>query len=290
MSTTAKFFFILLGLYIAYNMVDKFDPDSIKGKRVIVTGASTGIGEELAYSYAKLGARLLITARRENILQQVVQKCMELGAQEAHYIPLDMGNMSHTKILIEEAEQRFHGLDILILNHIAGNKLELWNGQFDRLNGMFDVNFKAYVHLATYALPMLKKSNGSITVMSSFAGKCGQPYTAAYSASKFALGGFFEALRQEFTMQDINVSITICIIGSIKTENAIKFSKEVMNTDIFATSASDTAEAVMRGTYHKQLEAYYPWGMTRPTAILKELFPKFIFWICRLVFTTSGDS
>ncbi|XP_077997040.1 hydroxysteroid 11-beta-dehydrogenase 1-like protein [Glandiceps talaboti] len=280
-----KALLIFLGIYVAYLFVDRFDPESVKGKRVVVTGASTGIGEEIAYNYAKMGARILITARRENVLQKVVKKCLDLGALEAFYLPLDMGKMEDTKRLIDEAEKRFGGLDHLILNHITRNKLELWDGQYDHLDDIYNVNFKSYVSLATYALPMLKKSHGSMAVMSSFAGKSGVPYSAAYSASKFALLGFFESLRQEFTLQNIDISITICIIGGIKTENALAATKGIVNPMAFMGSPEETALAVIKGTTKQERELYFPWIETRPVTLVKAFFPSLIDWVARIPYT-----
>lgn len=65
---------------------------------------------------------------------QVVEKCKELGAEEAYYIPLDMSRLNDTEILIQEAERRFGGLDHLIMNHIASNYLQLWEGDWDKFN------------------------------------------------------------------------------------------------------------------------------------------------------------
>ena len=103
---------------------------------------------------------------------QVVETCKELGAQEAYYIPLDMARLNDSEILIKEAEKRFGGLDYLILNHIYSNFLHLWDVQYlDRLQKTMDVNFRAYAALASYAMPMLAESKGSIGVISSVAGE-----------------------------------------------------------------------------------------------------------------------
>nr|XP_006820990.1 PREDICTED: hydroxysteroid 11-beta-dehydrogenase 1-like protein-like [Saccoglossus kowalevskii] len=157
---------VFIAMYIAYTSRDTFDPESIRGKRVVVTGASTGIGEQVAYQYAKLGANILITARRENLLKQVVKKCLDLGAQSAHYISLDMQVINETGKLITEAEKTLGGLDYLVLNH-ALYYWELWDGDIERLQALMNINFVSYVNLATKALPMLSKSNGSIAVVSS---------------------------------------------------------------------------------------------------------------------------
>ncbi len=82
-----------------------------------------------------------------------------------------MGKQEDTKKLIDGAKTKLGGLDYLILNHITNNYMTLWNGDMEKLRKVIDINFHAYVSLATYATPMLNESNGSIAVLSSFAGK-----------------------------------------------------------------------------------------------------------------------
>ncbi|XP_072043065.1 hydroxysteroid 11-beta-dehydrogenase 1-like protein B [Amphiura filiformis] len=251
-----------------------FRADEVRGKRVIITGASSGIGEQLAYQYSQLGAKVLITARREHVLQQVVAKCKALGAQDAYYIPLDMGKLDDTKRLIEEAKTKLGGIDHLILNHVASTSYyKLWTGDMEQLQNFIDVNFRSYVSVATYATPMLNESNGSMAVVSSVAGKVALPLLSAYSASKFALDGFFSALRQEFVMQNMDISVTLCIIGSINTTTAVEYSKHVLRSEMFYTSASDTANRIMKGATLREREVYFPWIMTRPPLMVRDFVP-----------------
>ncbi|XP_072174075.1 hydroxysteroid 11-beta-dehydrogenase 1-like protein [Diadema setosum] len=265
---------------VGYVFRERFDPESIRGKRVIVTGASTGIGEQLAYWYSRLGARVLVTARREAVLQQVVAKCKELGAQEAFYIPLDMARFEDTNTLIQEAERRFGGLDYLVLNHIYSNYIHLWDEtKFDQLQKVMDVNFRAYVALATYATPMLAKSSGSIGVVSSVAGQIPTPFLPPYCASKFALHGFFGSLRHDFAYQGYDISITEHIIGSINTTNAVKFSKAAFRSELFDTSAADTAYRIMEGTTLRERKVFFP-QYTRIT-MLRDFFPSLLDSVVR---------
>ncbi|XP_072019913.1 hydroxysteroid 11-beta-dehydrogenase 1-like protein isoform X1 [Amphiura filiformis] len=276
-----KIVLILLAVYIAYQYYDSFDPEEVRGKSVVITGASTGIGEQLAYHYSQLGAKVLITARREHVLQKVVAKCKELGAQDAHYIPLDMGKLEDTKRLIDAAKTKLGGIDHLILNHITNNYMALWKGDMEKLQRVMDINFRAYVSLATYATPMLNESNGRIAVVSSFAGKVATPFAALYSASKFALDGFFSALRQEFVMQNMDISVTLCIIGSIDTPNALEYSKTVYSGDLFYTTSADTASRIMKGATLREREVYFPWTMTRPTVMVRDLLPSVLEWMIK---------
>ena len=82
-----------VAVLIAFYMKENFDPETVRGKKVVICGASTGIGEELAYQYAKLGAQLLLVARREEVLKKVVTRCGELGAQSANYVVADLSSL-----------------------------------------------------------------------------------------------------------------------------------------------------------------------------------------------------
>ena len=92
---------------IAWYLKENFDPESVRGKKVVICGASTGIGEELAYQYAKLGAQLLLVARRVEALQKVVSRCGELGAETANYFVADLSSL--------EAAKRLAAVSILLL-------------------------------------------------------------------------------------------------------------------------------------------------------------------------------
>uniref|UniRef100_A0A8C3MSS3 11-beta-hydroxysteroid dehydrogenase 1 n=1 Tax=Geospiza parvula TaxID=87175 RepID=A0A8C3MSS3_GEOPR len=189
----------------------------LRGKRVIVTGASSGIGEQMAYHLARMEAHLLLTARTEAKLQKVVERCLELGAASARYISGSMANASLPEEVLREAENTWGGLDMLILNHIGQSGFTFFSGDVGHVRSLMETNFVSYVALATAALPLLKESEGSIVVVSSIAGKIAGPFTASYSATKFALDGFFSSLRQELIIDKVNVSITLCILGYINT-------------------------------------------------------------------------
>jgi len=90
----------LAAVLIAWYLKENFDPESVRGKKVVICGASTGIGEELAYQYAKLGAKLLLVARREEALKKVLARCEELGAQNANYAVADLSSLEAAKNLV----------------------------------------------------------------------------------------------------------------------------------------------------------------------------------------------
>ncbi|CAD5125142.1 DgyrCDS13385 [Dimorphilus gyrociliatus] len=220
-----KFIALAVLVYAIYSFWEPFDPENVNGKNVVLTGATSGIGEQMAYEFAKLGANLIITARRENRLREVIAKCKELNPNaQYHYFPADMSNMEDINGLIKFTKTQWESLDYLVLNHILVHNLGWWIGSNTNatlLNTIMDTNFKAYVTLSSGLMSLVEKASGRLVVMNSVAGKIGQPYLAAYSASKFALNGFFQALGAELKLKEAKATITNCIIGLINTENAV---------------------------------------------------------------------
>ncbi|XP_068025632.1 hydroxysteroid 11-beta-dehydrogenase 1-like protein [Melanerpes formicivorus] len=249
---------LLVG-FLAYYWQDPFDPESLVGARVLLTGASAGIGEQMAYHYARFGAELVLTARREAVLQKVMEKCLTLGAKKVFLIPADMSSPSEPERVVEFAVQKLGGLDYLVLNHIGANRFQMWAGDVEFTRWLMQVNFFSYVALATAALPTLEKSNGSLVVVSSLAGKIATPFTTSYSATKFALDGFFSSLRHELMMQKKNVSVTLCILGLIDTESAMESTRGKVH--IPASPASEAALAIISGGATRVQQVFYPWKL-----------------------------
>ncbi|XP_078330258.1 hydroxysteroid 11-beta-dehydrogenase 1-like protein [Crassostrea virginica] len=289
-----KILALFIGVVVGYWLIDDFNPDVLRGKRVVVTGSSTGIGEQIAYHYARLGASVLVTARREAALKQVVQRCKELGPKDGRYFykTADMANMSATKLVIQEAVRRLGGVDILVLNHILPIPLGMFDGSPQNLSltdAVLDVNFKAYVHLTSHALPHLVAANGSLVVVSSLAGKIGQPFTTTYSATKFALDGFFGSLRQEFRLKGCDVSITMCVIGLVGTESALRglrdFGQHYLLEMLPAETPSDTALAIVRGGALRRREIYHPYLSIRLMTLLRDWAPEMVESMNRYLYT-----
>lgn len=247
-----------------------FDPESLKGVRVLVTGASTGIGEQVAYHYARFGAQLVITARREHVLQQVAEKCLSLGAQKALYISADMSSDSDPDLVVSFALDQLGGLDHLILNHIGPSPFSMWDGDVAHIRWIMKVNFFSYVQMAWRSLPALEQSGGSLVVVSSLLGKMPSPFVAPYSSTKFALNGFFGSLQHELAMKKSNVSLSICTLGLIDTDNAME--KVKGKTEVPAYPASEAALNVVIAGATRQPEVFYPW-FTYIISVVKDWCP-----------------
>ncbi|NXN82885.1 DHI1L protein, partial [Bombycilla garrulus] len=246
---------VVAGL-LAFFWKDDFNPESLSGARVLVTGASAGIGEQIAYHYARFGAEIVLTARREAVLQKVMEKCLTLGAKKIFYIPADMSSPSEPEKVVQFAVQQLGGLDYLVLNHIGTNRFQEWSGDVEYSRWLMQVNFFSYVALATAALPTLEKNRGALVVVSSLTGRMPTPFTTSYSATKFALDGFFGSLRHELIMQRRDVSVTLCILGLIDTDSALENTRGKVH--LSASPAPEAALAIVRGGAARLPEVFYP--------------------------------
>ncbi|XP_078666723.1 hydroxysteroid 11-beta-dehydrogenase 1-like protein isoform X1 [Branchiostoma floridae x Branchiostoma belcheri] len=279
--TVALLLAVLVG-YIWYEPA--FDPESLRGARVVVTGCSSGIGEQMAYHYARFGARVIITARREGRLKKVVAKMKDLGAQEAIYVAGDMGKAEDCEKTIQTAKEKFGGkLDYLVINHASLSSIKkngtaslFWDGDMEVMHAEVTNNYYSYIRLASLALPLLHKTNGSLVILGSMSGKIASVFSTFYAGTKFALDGFFSSLRQELAMQDVNVSITYCVIGLVDTEIPDKFEKTFgFLMDLPRASPADCAMAIIRGGAARQREVYYPWKEAWLATKLSSIFPQF---------------
>ncbi|KAM6044131.1 11-beta-hydroxysteroid dehydrogenase 1 [Chlamydotis macqueenii] len=289
MGRLQKILIPFLGLVLAfwfYSARENFKPEMLKGKRVLVTGASTGIGEQMAYHLARMGSHIVITARTEAKLQKVVERCLELGAASARYVSGTMEDMAFAEHVVKEAETSLGGLDMLILNHVGTSYFNYFNGDVGHVRKLLEINFLSYVAMTVSALPMLKKSEGSIVVVSSMAGKVGFPFTVPYSATKFALDGFFSSLRQEFTIQRVNVSITLCILSFIDTEHAVRAAADRLL--VSPAPREECALEILKGAALRRRELYYRYGSTRLPLLLRDWAAELLDYLVRSRYRLDG--
>jgi short-subunit dehydrogenase len=178
-----------------------------KARRVIVTGASTGIGKELALALAKKGARLTLAARSGDALLELARDCAGAGG-EALVVPTDVTIPDACRALVEKTAERFGGVDCLVNN--AGLAIR---ARFEDTTDLtvyeriMRVNYLGTVYCTHYALPYLKNSRGLLVAISSLTGLMGVPTRTAYAASKHAIQGFFDSLRIELAGSGVDVLV-----------------------------------------------------------------------------------
>lgn len=175
-------------------------------KVVIITGASSGIGEACAYAFAKQGAKVVLAARSIEKLNHVKQQCEALGAQTL-LVKCDVSLEDDCKNLIHQTVAQFKTIDVLINN--AGISMRALFADLDLvvLKQVMDINFWGTVYCTKYALPYLLAQKGSVIGISSVAGFKGLPGRTGYSASKFAMEGFMESLRIENLKTGLHVGV-----------------------------------------------------------------------------------
>ncbi|XP_030968006.1 11-beta-hydroxysteroid dehydrogenase-like 4A isoform X1 [Quercus lobata] len=198
--------------------------ENVAAKVILITGASSGIGEYVAYEYAKRGARLALVARREDRLQAVADRARKLGSPEVVVVRADVSKVEECKQFVNEIVNYFGRLDHLV-NNAGVSQICLFEvfTQFSDIASIMDINFWGSVYSTHYAIPHLRKSKGKIVVIASTAAWLGTPGLSFYNASKAALISFFETLRTEFG-QDIG--ITIVTPGIIESEMIQRFSQQ----------------------------------------------------------------
>jgi short-subunit dehydrogenase len=221
---------------------------SLNAARVLLTGASSGIGHELALALARRGANLLLTARREDLLRHTAEACRALGV-EADYIPGDITDPAVRDAVIHRVEDRWGALDVLINNAGASAHGRFADSDEPTLRGVMEVNFFAPVELTRRALPLLRRQrvgeslrdshprheetrsretnpqsairnlqsrSPAIVNIASVLAHRGVPINNEYCASKFALRGWTESLRAELAAD--NIDVLLVSPGTVETE------------------------------------------------------------------------
>ena len=187
-----------------------------KDKVVVITGASSGIGRELAYQFAEQGAWLSLAARNGERLTAVAKECQARGGK-AIAIVTDVSEQTQCAQLIQRTVENYDRIDVLVNN--AG--ITMW-ANFEEVSDIsfyeqiMRVNYLGSVYCTYYALPFLKKTKGQIIGISSLAGKNGIPKRSGYAASKHAMVGFFDTLRIE--LEEYGISVTMIYPDFVATE------------------------------------------------------------------------
>lgn len=185
----------------------------IRDSVVWLTGASSGIGEHLAYQLAKKGAKLIISARRKDELERVKANC---NSETVEILTLDLEDSFSLKQRAKEADTIFGEVDILINNGGISQRDTILNTDLEVDRKLMEINYFGSITLSKMLLPrMVERKKGHHVIVTSTVGIINTPYRSGYGASKHALHGFYDALRAEH--HDDNIKVTIVLPGYIKT-------------------------------------------------------------------------
>ncbi len=186
-------------------------------RRALVTGASSGIGRALAIEFARQGVDLVLLARREDRLAEVAREVEALG-RRAIPVAGDVTDATVRNRALEAARSELGGLDILVNNAGVAAHGRFAEADPQRIRPIFEVNFFAPVELIREATPLLREGRQPIVVnIGSILGERGAPHKSEYSASKFALHGFSEAVRPE--MARLGIDVLVVAVGPTATEH-----------------------------------------------------------------------
>lgn len=185
-------------------------------KIVFITGGSAGLGEEVAYQAAKKGAIVVVTARRKELLEKVRKKCSLLSKKPAYAYQLDVSNPDKIQEVIKQVSQEVGDIDVLINNAGFGHFEEALTFDMSIAENMFRVNVLGMIYITQLvAIQMAEKKKGHIINIASQAGKMATTKSSIYSATKFAVIGYSNALRLE--LKPLGVIVTTVNPGPIDT-------------------------------------------------------------------------
>ncbi len=254
---------------------------------VLVTGASSGIGAELARRFAAAGARIALAARTEARLEQVASQCRAFGA-DALVVAGDVTVESDCRRIVEHTAAHFGRLDVLVNNAGLGSSAPFEEitdlSIFDRL---MKVNYLGSVWCTAYALPHLRSSGGRIVAISSLTGLTGVPRRTAYAATKHAMAGFFDSLRIE--LDGSGVSVTVIYPGFVFSEinrNALSGDGTPYGERAYKRTAGETmtteecCRLILRATERRDRELVMTFR-GRLGRVLKVISPRLVDGIAR---------
>jgi len=216
----------------------------LENQVALITGASAGIGQATARALAAEGAKLVLTARRQDRLEQLVADAKQLGA-ECISVAGDAREEATAREVVSQAKAAFGRIDILINNAGVGNYKNLVDTSADDYDQMMDSNVRTTFLFSRHVVPvMIEQRSGLVLMVSSMAGVYGFPGEAVYCATKFAQVGFAQGLDKELRPFGIKVG-TICP-GGVKTEFALgKGRTEASVKESMMLEAQDVAQAIL---------------------------------------------
>lgn len=238
-----------------------------KEKVVIVTGASSGIGEATARQFGREGARIVLAARRVDRLEAVAKEIVDMGSgAEILVVAADLSKLEDIQSLVNQTLQKFGRIDVLV-NNAGFGRLD-WLENLDPVKDIaaqIDVNVMGVIQTTRQVLPvMIQQRSGHIINMGSMAGLIGTPTYTIYAASKHAVHGFSEALRREVKPWGIDVSVIYP--GGVVTEFAshagIKRKTKATTPKFMLLTADQVGQAVVKIVRRPRAMWILPWLWT----------------------------
>ncbi len=252
-----------------------------QNKVVWITGASSGIGEALAYAFSFRGANLILSSRRPDELERVKYTCR--FPESVKILTLDLGDSSSLESKTKEAVSMFGHIDIMVHNGGISQRSLIVETNMDVHRRVMELDYFSYVAITKALLPhFIEKKSGHFVVTSSVMGKIGTPMRSAYAAAKHALHGFFDCLRAEVSAN--NIKVTILTPGYIKTnisQHAVTKdggklgtkSENIENGLEPGKAATQILEAIKKGSFESYIGKF---GFEKFVLMLNRLSPALV--------------
>lgn len=260
-----------------------------KNKKVWITGASSGIGEQIAYAFASEGAHLILSARNKSELERVKNSCT--GASKVDIVILDIANHPEIFTIARDVVAKVGAIDVLVNNAGISQRSLAKETDFEVDTHIVNVDLLGTIAMTKAVLPsMLAQKSGQIVVISSLMGKFGAPMRSTYAAAKHGLHGFFDTLRAE--LFDDNIQVLMVCPGFIRTNislNAVTADGSKQGTMDNATSKgidpSVLAAKILKALRNGKEEIYVG-GREVMGIYLKRFFPRILSRVVRKAKTT----
>ncbi len=265
-----------------------------KDKVVIITGASSGIGKALAYEYASRGANVMLAARQYGTLCEIAQDLETKFGIKAVALQCDVSREDECASLVKQTLNTFKKIDVLINNAGITMRALFKDVELSVLRSVMDVNYWGAVYCCKYALPELLKRHGTIVGVSSIAGIKGLPSRTGYSASKFAMNGFLDALRTENLKTGLNVMLacpgftTSNIRNVALDKDGNQQGESTLDEDKMMT-AEEVAKQIADGV-EKHSRTLIMTGQGKLTVLLSKFLPAMLDKLVYNIFAKEKDS
>jgi len=253
--------------------------NSFQNKVIWITGASSGIGASYAEQMIKAGATVIISARRLHELEKVAKNCEDKYNKQPYILPLDVTDFDAIDIAYQKVIELYGHIDILVLNAGVSQRLVAVDTPLKITEDLMKLNFISYVALTKLVLPsMITRKQGQIVILSSLSGIIGTPMGSSYSATKFALMGYYNALRSEVSIHDITISI-ICpgpVVSEISDKAYQAVSNDVKKVEETGKMTTERCTFLMaKAVYYKWAQVWIAYQPLLAICYFTQYFPYF---------------